>query len=1240
MPAFAPNLRVAYPPELPISSRVGDILAALEESQVVIVVGATGSGKTTQLPKIVLQMGRGAEQQIGVTQPRRIAATTVAARVASELECELGSVVGYQIRFADRTSDGTRVKFMTDGILLAETQRDPLLRRYDTIVIDEAHERSLNIDFLLGWLKRVLPKRRDLRVIVSSATIEADRFSAFFDGAPVIQVEGRTFPVDVLYEPLAPEVDLPEGVADAIASVTSLDPRGDVLVFLPGEREIRETEQALGRKELRHTVVVPLYARLAAVDQAKAFASIPERRIILATNVAETSLTIPGIVYVVDSGLARVTRYDPATGTTRLQIEPISQASADQRKGRCGRVRDGICVRLFEESSFTARPAFTDPEMKRTGLAGVILRMKSLGLGNVEDFPFLDPPHGGAITEGYRVLQELGALDGERELTPRGRRLARLPVDPRLGRMILAGAERGCLHEILVLAAGLSIQDPRERPRGQEAKADQRHQAFRCEQSDFVGLLRMWDFIQESSKGGRARLKRACKEQFLSFTRVREWLELHRQLTGVVRDLRLDPAGGRARKPRAQHAGGAKGAEGAPGRGGAMQGVRGSDALHRALLAGLLSRVGQWSPEPRMYIGARQTRFVLHPSSALAKKPPAWVMAFELVQTTRLFARTAAKLEPAWFDEVAGHLLKRSYSDPHWSERAGRAKVKERATLYGLPVFRDRRVDYATVNPPEARRMFLCHALVRGEYSSPGAFQRDNKRLLEELAHLRDKARQSEMLADEERMLAFFEQRVSEDVVSGKTFEAWRERAELGRPDLLVLSPADVLADAQQLRPEDYPDVIAVRGVALKATYRFEPAAEDDGVSLEVPLALLPQVAGGELDWTIPAWQTTKILALLRELPRGLRRGLEDVTELAAQVSARLVPFSGPLLRALSDALFEAAGTEVPPEAWRLEAIPPHLSFFFRVKGERGEVLGQGRDVRLLLRQHGPAARELLRRTPPPPEWDRRGMTSWDFQRFPPFVVRSIQGIQLRTYPALVDRGDTVDLLLLETDTAARATHRSGVARLLRLAVRPQIASFEKRLPAGLEEVLSTRVIEEAFGLRGTAELPRSRHDFEAVRSEGERRLGAICELVLRALSNLSVERDQTQRALEKSARQASGAAAREEERAHLGELLAPEVLAAIDLERLARYPIYLRAVRIRLERAALDPRKDARKAEPLTHVWNAFAVKRARARDERSVETLRWALEELRVAIFAPELVPGSSVALSTVAAAVEGLQ
>jgi ATP-dependent helicase HrpA len=1237
VPSAAPShLRIQFPPELPISARVADIAAAIVAHPVVIVAGATGSGKTTQLPKIALLLGRGSERQIGVTQPRRIAATSVAARVASELNCVLGSDVGYQIRFEDKTSKGTRLKFMTDGILLAEIQGDRLLRRYDTLIIDEAHERSLTIDFLLGWLERILPERPDLRVIVSSATIETERFSAFFGGAPVVQVEGRTYPVDVLYEPPDPELDLAEAVANAVSEVTALDPRGDILVFLPGEREIRETEQELNARRLRHTTIQPLYARLSAADQSKVFASIPGRRVILATNVAETSLTIPGIVYVIDTGVARLSRYDPRTGTTRLQIEAISQASADQRKGRSGRVREGICVRLYDEPSFAARPAFTDPEIKRTGLAGVILRMKSLGLGDVEDFPFLDAPHSRSITEGYRVLEELGAIDEERELTPLGQRLARFPVDPRIGRMIMAGSEYGCLSDVLVLAAALNIQDPRERPRGAEQKADQLHQRFRDDRSDFAGLLRLWAFVREAQSRGTSQLKRTCKESFLSFMRVREWGEVHRQLEDVVRELRI----------------------GAPRRDGAkVPAAKGDDgvALHQALLTGLLSRIGQYNPEQRIYVGARQTRFAIHPSSALAKKAPAWVMAFELVQTTQLFARTVAKIEPEWLDKVAGHLLKRSYSDPHWSEKAARASVREHATLFGLPVFRDRRVDYASINQVRARLMFLEHALVRGEYTSRGAFQAKNRELLEMLARLRDKARQSEMLADEDALLAFFDRRVPDSIVNGKTFETWREAAEKTDPSLLVLSIADVLAEGPMLRPEDYPDALTLHGVALPLTYRFDPSAEDDGVTMSLPLALLPQLDPTELGWTIPAWHERQIAALLETLPKALRRELGSLVD-PARLAPALVAFEGPMLPALARAVSEASGVEVPESAFKPDALPAHLRFTFRVLGERGNLIAQSRDLAQLLEEHGSRAREAVRRSAPSGEWERTGVSSWDFGDLPEFVTRSVLGSVLRTYPAILDRQKSVDLGLLESSAAAERATRDGLQRLLTLAAQKPLAAFGKRLPPpfarrdglppsradsdAFRGLVLARIVKEAFRLSDTAPLPRTKAAFEALCALGTPRLDAAFSAVTRAVAGVRSELDSTWRALERASQQPSGTAASRDIQAQLEHLLAPDLVANVELERLEHVPRYLRAAQTRLARAITDPRKDADKHAPFAPVWAAFLAKQPGARDRKAALALRWAFEELRVAIFAPELKPATPVSVASLSLLVSSLR
>ncbi len=1238
-PADVTAATIQFPPELPITARVDDIAQAVARHPVVIVAGATGSGKTTQLPKIARQMGRGSRKLIGVTQPRRIAATSVAARVAKELGTPLGTDVGYQIRFEDRTSQSTAIKFMTDGVLLAEIHSDPLLRRYDTLIIDEAHERSLTIDFLLGWIARILPKRHDLKVIVSSATLETARFSEFFSRAPVIEVEGRTYPVDVLYEPPAEDADLSDAVAAAVADVTSLDPHGDILVFLPGEREIREAEAALNARALRNTQVQPLYARLSASDQAKVFAPISQRRVILATNVAETSLTIPGIVYVIDTGLARLSRYDPRSGTTRLQIEAISRASADQRKGRCGRVRDGICVRLYSEESFNARPAFTDPEIKRTGLAGVILRMKSLGLGDVEDFAFLDPPQPRSIAEGYRVLEELGAITPERELTPMGKQLARFPVDPRIARIIVAGAERGCLDDVLVIAAALNIQDPRERPRELQQRADELHRRFRDERSDFAGLLLLWEFVRDAERVGTSHLRRTCRDNFLSFMRVREWRDLYRQLSDTVRELKLPVKKAAPRKSTP---------EGEP--------PPFDDALHKALLTGLLSKIGQWHTQHRAYSGSRETRFAIHPSSALSKKTAPWVMAFELVETAQLFARVVARIEPEWIVEAAPHLVKRSYSDPHWNERSARATVRESATLFGLQIFKDRSVDYSTVSPAQARLMFLDHALVRGEFKTRGLFQARNREVLERVARLRDKARRSDMVVDDEALLDFFDRRVPLDVVDGKTFETWREKAELQRPDVLTLTVEDVLAKEPDLVPSDYPDAITLHGVALPLTYRFDPSADDDGVTLTVPLVLLPQIRDGELDWTIPAWHRDKIAAMLNRAPKAVRKSFGTVSEFAELIARELTPFEGAMRPAVARLASTLSGVEVTEETLEADMVAPYLRLTLRVVDERGETVAQSRDVSDLLERYGARARAAFKSVSTPSDWSRKALTAWTFGALPPFITRRVGAVDVRSYPALVDQGANVDLALLESSEAAEKVTRAGVRRLVTIATRGVIAAAESRIPApfprldgapnprseidSFRATVLTRIVDDAFAITPDKPLPRSREDFERVVRDGAPRLDAVSRRWADAIKATSTELARTQQTIRSASKHPSGASALKEMRAQLEGLLPPSVMESISFVRLGHMPRYLRAIQVRLGRASDNPQKDAAKYEPFAPVWSAFVAKAATARDREAVDDLRWSFEELRVSIFAPELTTPVSVSLSKLADAVKYLR
>ena len=915
---------IRFPPDLPICARVRDIAEAIERHPVIIVAGDTGSGKTTQLPKICLSMGRA---RIAVTQPRRIAATSVAARIASELGVELGREVGYQVRFADKTSGLTCIKMMTDGILLAELQSDPLLSAYDTVILDEAHERTLNIDFLLGTLQSILARRKDLRLIISSATLAFERFSEFFGGAPVIEVSGRTFPVTVVHRPPRNDASLADSVADVVEEITGRDSRGDILVFLPGEREIHECAAVLHGHALPHTVVLPLYGRLPAAEQARIFQTLPQRRIILATNVAETSLTIPGVVYVIDSGIARVNRYEPRSGVTRLLIEPVSRASADQRKGRAGRTQRGVCFRLYERNDFDARPAYTDPEVLRVGLASAILQMKVRDLGEIGAFPFLDPPAKRAADEGYRVLEELAALTPERTLTELGHKLARLPVDPRIGRMILAAEESGALREVLIIAAALGLQDPRERPQSAQRQAEQAHERFRDEESDFTSLLKLWDFFRAQSKSSENQQRRLCRESFLSYVRLREWSDVHQQLTRVARDLGLDPDATHSPK---------------------------SDAIHRALLTGLLSRVGAWQPEQRVYLGAKQTRFQLHPSSALArKKAPLWIVAAELTETSQLYARTAARIDPAWLEGLGGSACKRSYGDPNWAKSSAQVMCKEQVTLYGLPIVRDRKAHFGPIDPVTSRRLFIVHALVRQEYAprEMPAFMTHNRLLFERVKQLRDRARKSDMLADDHSIALFFEKRVPDDVYSGQTFEAWRVRAEAADPQLLHLSLGDILLDQDDLSIDSFPDSLVIDSVPLSLAYRFDPGDDLDGITMSIPLPQLLDLDPEVLEWTIPGWHREKITQLVQSIPaRSVGKPID-----AVQLALELKPFEGPMLETVA----RAAG--VSRRDLRPDEISPHLCFHFRVV-EGTRVIGEGRDLRALQDRFAMRAREALAR--------------------------------------------------------------------------------------------------------------------------------------------------------------------------------------------------------------------------------------------------------------------------------------
>ena len=1108
--------RVRFPENLPITARAQDIAEAVAAHQVVIVAGETGSGKTTQLPKICLAMGRA---YIGCTQPRRIAATSVSARVAQELDTQLGDIVGYKVRFNDRISRSTRIKFMTDGMLLAEVQGDGQLRQYDTIIVDEAHERSLNIDFLLGFLKRLLPRRPDLRVIVSSATLETERFSKFFDGAPVIQVSGRTYPVDVLYRPQRDdEPDLADAVANCVNEITELDPRNDVLVFLPGEREIRDAVGELEQRALPHTLILPLYARLPAAEQQKVFQTAPQRRVVLATNVAETSLTIPGIVYVVDTGVARVNRYNVRTGVTQLLVEPISRASADQRKGRCGRTESGVCFRLYEEHDFTSRPAHTDPEIKRVGLAGVILRMKSLRLGDIESFPFLDPPQKRAIDEGYRVLEELGALSTDGTLTQLGEHLGRMPVDPRLGRMVLGGREYNALREVVVIAAVLGLQDPRERPQAAQQKADEAHKKFKDEGSDFASLLKLWQFWQDArGKSSKRQAYKLARENFLSFNRMREWEDLHAQLVRTMKELDFAP----------------------------NEQPANAEQIHRALLPGLLSKIGLWNQESRIFFGARQIKFQIHPSSGLARKPPQWVMAAELVETSQLFARTVAKLDPAWIEEAAGPLVKRSYGDPHWELKQGQVVAKEQVTLYGLPIVKDRRVSYAPFDPVLSRELFITHALVRHEYQTKGAFMAHNQRLLDEVQRMRDKARRSDMLADEQSLYDFFDRVIPPEVVSGKTFEQWRQTVS---PKALELAREDILLD-EALSPARYPDQLLVRGAPIALSYRFEPGEEDDGITASIPLAVLPQLDPEVLQWTIPGWHEDLIRQLLESLPKAARKLLVPS---ASEIAARLQPFVGAMLPAVERAVFEQTGERIAREAWDLRALSSYLTMTFRVVDEHDKTIAQGKDLGELQRSLANRAKELWSRVPRE-RHERTGLKAFDIDTLPASVTIDVSGKKLLAYPALVETELAVDLRLLESATAAAAATRDGMRRLFVIGMGTSYAKLDGQLPPALaqsslaggpvspKKQVLLRALDDAFGLD---DPPRTKAAFAERLAKGRAAFPETLGTLVRTAQDLATELDKV-RALIKTlaARPGATRTALDDIASQLKHLVPPDLL-------------------------------------------------------------------------------------------------
>ncbi|HJT93736.1 MAG TPA: ATP-dependent RNA helicase HrpA, partial [Mycobacterium sp.] len=1219
-------------PDLPVSELRNEIAKAVTDHQVVVVAGETGSGKTTQLPKICLELGRGIRGTIGHTQPRRLAARTVAQRIADELHTPLGEAVGYTVRFTDQASDRTLIKLMTDGILLAEIQRDRRLLRYDTLILDEAHERSLNIDFLLGYLRDLLPRRPDLKVIVTSATIEPERFAAHFGGAPIVEVSGRTYPVEIRYRPLEVSIaasrsesdtadpddpdhevvrtemrDQTEAIIDAVHELEA-EPPGDVLVFLSGEREIRDTAEAL-RGAVARIEVLPLYARLPTAEQQRVFQPHTGRRIVLATNVAETSLTVPGIRYVVDPGTARISRYSRRTKVQRLPIEPISQASAAQRAGRSGRTAPGVCIRLYSEEDFASRPRYTDPEILRTNLAAVILQMAALQLGDMEDFPFLDPPDKRSVRDGVQLLQELGAFGSDGAITDVGRRLAQLPLDPRLGRMILQSDAEGCVHEVLVLAAALSIPDPRERPADREEAARQKHARFADEHSDFISYLNLWRYLGEQRKerSGNS-FRRMCREEFLHYLRIREWQDLVGQLRSIARDMGIREQDEPADPAR----------------------------VHAALTAGLLSHIGfraeMRGGDSRDYSGARNSKFVLAPGSVLTKRPPRWIVVADLVETSRLYGRIAARIQPEDVERVAGHLVQRTYSEPHWDAQRGAVMAYERVTLYGLALVPRRRVNYAQIEPELARELFIRHALVEGDWQTRHHFFRDNARLREELAELEERARRRDLLVGDDEIYAFYDARIPAEAVSARHFDAWWKKQRHKTPELLTMSRDDLLRNDEA---GDQPNSWQAGDLSLPLTYRFEPGAFDDGVTVHVPVEVLARLGGNEFAWQIPALREELVTALIRSLPKELRRNFVPAPDTARAVLASLEPGDEPLLEGLQRELRRRTGVLVPIDAFDLGKLPSHLRVTFAVESPDGTEVARGKDLDPLQQQLAAPARKAVADAVAG-ELERTGLRTWpdDLDELPRSIERTSGSHAVRGFPALVDGGAAVDLRVFATQAEQDAAMGPGSRRLLRLSVPSPVKAVERALDPRTRLVLGTNpdgslsaLIDDCADAAATVLAPGpawTRGEFDGLR---DRVAGALVpttlDVVARVEKALAAAHD-VELALpsEPSAAQAEAIA---DIRAQLGRLLPKGFVTATGPARLADVTRYLTAIGRRLDRLPHGIAADRERMQQVRAVQDAYdqllqALSRGRAA-AADVRDIGWMIEELRVSLWAQQL-------------------
>lgn len=1206
--------------ELPVVQKKDEIAQAIANHQVVIICGETGSGKTTQLPKICLEMSRGVVGMIGHTQPRRIAARSVASRISHELNEPLGSAVGYKVRFADKLSNESYVKLMTDGILLAETQSDRFLEQYDTIILDEAHERSLNIDFLIGYLKTLLPKRPDLKLIITSATIDPERFSKHFNNAPIIMVSGRTYPVELRYRPLEshdPEEDdleMEQAILRAVDELWQSGP-GDTLIFLSGEREIREMAELLRKHHPSHTEILPLYARLSADEQMRVFAPHDKRRIVLATNVAETSLTVPGIKYVIDPGFARISRYVTRTKVQRLPIEPISQASANQRKGRCGRVAEGICIRLYDEDDFERRALFTEPEILRTNLASVILQMKAFRLGDIADFPFLDPPDPRAVRDGYQTLHEINAIDEKNELTEIGRTLARLPVDPRIGRMILAAREQGVLEDVLIIAAALSIPDPRERPVDQQAAADTAHQPFRDEESDFISFLKLWDWFDDNRRQlSGSKLRKLCKSTFISFLRMTEWRDIHSELHELLGDM------GYSQNENSR---------------GGMNPQQRRDSIHRSLLVGLLSNIGTKS-DGFEYNGARGTKFHLFPGSSLFSRKPAWVMAAELVETNRLYARTVAPIRPEWIERLAPHLLKHTHSEPFWQAHTGHVMAYEKVSLFGLILIPRRNVHFGPVDPKTSRQMFIQHALVDGDWFTNGPFFRKNRELIEEIQTIENKSRRRDLLVDTQAQFDFYDKRIPASVYNGPLFEKWRRQAEAQSPQILLMTRQDLMRYEAEVAWDQFPDNMTLNGMVLPLDYHLEPGHAADGITVTLPLATLNQVPTEPFEWLVPGLLKEKIIALLRSLPKPIRTSFVPAPDHAQAALLAIQSRGGSLLRALADYLAKQSGLKISPHDFQLDTLPDHLRMHIRVVDEKGVDVALGRDIAELRRQIGGQARSSFSQSPQTP-LHRDDLTRWDFDELPDRIEVERHGMILSGYPAMIDAGTSVSLRVLDSAEAANAATRAGLRRLFLLQLAPEIKSISRRLSIESTALLAAdfmnidelreQIIEAAADATLFAEDQpiRTREEFINRCEQAWRHLPTSADDLTKLVDETLQIRHTVQLKLDQPyppMLQPSIA----DIRLHLNALLPPGFLRATPSAWRMHLPRFARAIEIRLQKllnAGLA--HDQREMHILAPFWQRYLDRNAdhqrRQIVDPNLEAYRWMFEEWCVSLFAQEL-------------------